>query len=162
MLDRFNNDPLNPMVLITTGGVGGVGLNAQKMCWNVHILETPFNDAMRIQEIGRVRRIGSPRECVKVYEYFIPGTYDSVQMYKQISKAIPEAIAMLNADAGNGGESKKDLMLEEWVVFEGKLSKVADLRQRGVPPRSIPPAMTAEMLVRQLLTEMRGQQKSIR
>ena len=79
--------------LILTGVAGGTGLNLQKRCFHVHILETPFNESMKVQQIGRVRRYGCGSNAVYVYEYLVQGAFDGEQAQKAIRKATPDTVA---------------------------------------------------------------------
>ena len=104
ILYQFNNSDAEAMVLITTSAVGGAGINCQFKCWNVHILETPYSDAMRVQNIGRVRRLNNPSRKVKVWEYYVNDTFDTKKVNKQLEKMLPKAMALLSREAINGIE----------------------------------------------------------
>lgn len=155
-IHKFNDIDDSGKVLIVTGAAGGTGLNLQKRCFHVHILETPFNESMKVQQIGRVRRYGCRSGVVYVYEYSVQGAFDGEQAQRAIRKAIPEAMTQLNASLVNSRESVKDLKIGQWVLFRDQLRRAQDVRDNETY-KKFPRLLTTNQFLEALIREGRGQ-----
>ncbi|KAJ5520813.1 hypothetical protein N7463_001266 [Penicillium fimorum] len=74
VLQRFHEDPLTRVLLITQG-TGSVGLNNLSVASRVHILEPQWNPSIENQAIGRVLRLGQDKR-VFVVRYVVQGTIE--------------------------------------------------------------------------------------
>lgn len=110
-------------ILITTYAVGSTGLNLQQMCWRVHMVECAHNLGVQAQALGRAVRVGNPSAVVWMYEYYVAGSFDSRMIWRNIEKAIPQAMAELNRQIFNGGDDAGDVTVDlgEWVFKEGEM-----------------------------------------
>lgn len=120
MKDFNEKDEL--MVLVSVYGIAAVGLNFHHKCWRLHALETSHSRGVRAQTIGRTRRFGNPSQYVWFYEYFVPASFDSKAVARNLEKAIPQAMAELNREIFYGeepGETTVDV--GQWVVEGGTL-----------------------------------------
>ena len=69
------------------------GLNLQKNCHHTHLLEGAANLGTLAQAAERARRFGNPSPVVYLYEYYVPGTFDDKNVWRNIEKAVPQAMA---------------------------------------------------------------------
>lgn len=104
--------------------------------------------------IGRVRRIACCSDVVRVYEYHVAGAFDNRQVTKAIHKALPEAIAQLNSDLLQFDRATESIDIGEWVIYNGQLRRVEDVRPVALKRLSI---LSPIQFLRQLLLEARGE-----
>lgn len=125
IIDTFNESLNRPMILIMTYAVGSTGLNLQKDCKRVHCLKGANNLGILSQSLGRVRRLGNPNDIVYIYEYFVKGTFDDRNVWRNIEKVVPQAIAELNRQIFYGEDEDEvgDVDLGNWVMIDGKLTR---------------------------------------
>ncbi len=72
---QFNEAASGAMVLIASYLVSGVGLNLQKACWYVHLLDLAPSREAQAQAAGRTYRLGQGHD-VRVIEYFVTGSFN--------------------------------------------------------------------------------------
>lgn len=88
ILEQFNNDP-RVTVLISTIGVGGVGLNLQ-IANSIFIMEPQWNPAAEEQAVDRVHRLGQTRN-VKTVRFMVEDTVEvGVRMLAQQKQALAD------------------------------------------------------------------------
>ena len=149
---QHDNGPEGIQVLIGTYALGSAGINLQNLCRNVHLFDPPGSDAIGIQAVGRVRRIGQLRE-VKVFEYYVQGTVNEFQRWKNLQKALPGVLAQLNNRIFQGKESSElDIKdLESWCMTEdGKLIRSDHELAVGRPK------LSAEKMIENLMKRSKG------
>lgn len=117
VIDQFNGDEEEAMVLIMTYAVGSIGLNLQYRCWNAHVVESAHNLGTLGQAVGRARRLGNPSPVVHLYECYVAGTFDDKMVWQIIENAIPEAMAQLNRSIFRGEDETGYVNIGEWVFF---------------------------------------------
>lgn len=100
--------------------MGSVGLNLQKKCSTVFLYDTPLNDAVRIQAIGRVRRWGSNAKFVTIIEYSVPGTMADRLELRQLRQSLPGMFAELDKqliDPEGDVFNTEKTIIANWVSF---------------------------------------------
>jgi SWI/SNF-related matrix-associated actin-dependent regulator of chromatin subfamily A3 len=70
LLQTFNDDPNQLMVLICSYYVNSAGSNMQRNCRNAHLFDVPNSDSLLTQAVGRIWRLNQQR-TVKVYDYVL-------------------------------------------------------------------------------------------
>ena len=83
-------------VLILSPKMGGVGLNLQYMCNDMIFYNTPLNEALRIQFIGRLRRMYSCGPVVNVTELGVIGTFSDYLENRSYFRSLPGLMALLD------------------------------------------------------------------
>ena len=106
IVQAFNESDSQAMVCIMTYAVGSTGLNMQQRCRRVHVVEAAHNLGALWQGLGRARRLGNPYPVVYLYEYYVENTFDDRAVWRNIEKAVPEAMAQLNLAIFKGGGQK--------------------------------------------------------
>ncbi|OCK72672.1 hypothetical protein K432DRAFT_97806 [Lepidopterella palustris CBS 459.81] len=126
---RFNNPGNELMVLIANYNTSGVGLNLQKACHYVHLVDPPLGWSSREQTVGRNYRLGSLHE-VTVIEYFVTGSFNEKQTNQAIEKGISlfAALADLSRIGTTGDELLEVLRLgadevTPYFLCDGELYK---------------------------------------
>lgn len=157
IIEDFNEFNRKPMVFLITYAIGSTGLNLQKDCHRVHLVEGATNLGTLGQSIGRVRRLGNPSSVVYVYEYYVNGTFDSKNVWRNIEKAVPQAMAELNRQIFYGEEGASDgtidIDLGDWVLVDDKLVRADDIEDDG-EERYI---LTAHEVLRAILVQAKGE-----
>lgn len=133
MIEEFNDPSNKAIVFIITYVLGATGLNLQKDCRRIHMIEVASNLGIFAQALGRLRRFGNPFAIVFLYEYYVEGTFDDRNVWRPIEKAIPQAMAELNRQIFNGAvkggkdEGTGSVDLGNWIMVDGKLKRLDDL-----------------------------------
>jgi len=94
MIDRFQNDPEGPPILILSLKAGGTGLNLTRANHVFHI-DRWWNPAVENQATDRAFRIGQTRN-VQVHKFVCTGTLeerinDMIESKKQLAEQTVEA-----------------------------------------------------------------------
>lgn len=136
-----------------TYAVGSTGLNMQRKCRRVHVIEAAHNLGVLTQALGRVRRLGNPSEVVYLYEYYVENTFDDKSVWRNIEKFIPEAMATLNMAIFKGlDESMGELDVGDWTVQNGELMRCEEV----MADKEIEP-LSAHDLLRHILMAAKGE-----
>ena len=114
-------------VLVVTYAVAAVGLNLQHKCWRVHLIESAHNMGTQTQALGRAVRVGNPSPVVWLYEYFVEDTFDSTAIWRNIEKAIPQAMAELNRSLFPGDSEGGTVDIGDWVLRNGALVQASEV-----------------------------------
>ena len=160
MIEEFNNPTSGPIILIMTYVLGSTGLNLQKDCRRIHLIEIASNLGSLGQSLGRVRRFGNPYGVIYLYEYYVEGTFDDRNVWKAIEKAVPQAMAELNRQIfkGDNDEGTGAVDLGDWTLIDKKLMKVEDVDLAEGQEVVI---LTAHELLREILMMAKGEQVSL-
>lgn len=91
MIDRFQNDPQGPPIMLLSLKAGGVGLNLTRANHVFHF-DRWWNPAVENQATDRVFRIGQTRN-VQVYKFVCTGTleekiHDMIESKKQLAEQV--------------------------------------------------------------------------
>lgn len=91
MIDRFQNDPQAPPIMILSLKAGGVGLNLTRANHVIHF-DRWWNPAVENQATDRVFRIGQTRN-VQVHKFVCSGTleekiHDTIESKKQLAEQV--------------------------------------------------------------------------
>jgi hypothetical protein len=126
MIHEFVTKPKNAMVLVCSFYINSSGSNLQGLCRNVHLWDIPMSEALLMQAIGRVRRLGQKR-IVKVYDYTVLNSFNIKQLENNLAKMIPGLVAELSDELFNitFNHDTKEIDLGYWVRnSDGTLSPV--------------------------------------
>jgi len=126
MIHEFVTKPKNAMVLVCSFYINSSGSNLQALCRNVHLWDIPMSEALLMQAIGRVRRLGQKR-IVKVYDYTVLNSFNIKQLENNLAKMIPGLVAELSDELFNitFNQDTKEIDLGYWVRnSDGTLSPV--------------------------------------
>lgn len=144
-------------VLVSTYAVAAVGLNLQPKCWRVHLIESAHNLGTQTQALGRAVRVGNPSPVVWLYEYYVENTFDSLTIWRNIEKAIPQAMAEINrvVFAGEEGSSDDSVDLGDWVFKGGEMVKLDEVSwEEGEKPH----ILSAHDVLRYILLKAKGEE----
>lgn len=155
LVQLFNESRTEAMVLVCSYSVNSAGLNLQHLCRNVHLFETALSEAIMMQAIGRVRRIGQ-RRIVKVYDYRVPDSFNARQVEKALEKSVPGLIAEMNSLIFQYSHTEDDnLQMNNWAMKpDGKVVRI----QEGV--RELPEGWSwvdAHSVISHLVRTMKGE-----
>ena len=158
-IDKFATDD-KFKILVTTYASGGTGLNLQQACFNIHLLEHPWNDGTTQQAIGRVRRLGNKAKKVNVYQYFTEGGFDDDRIMSAIKKAVPEAVAQYSRVVTTSEDmiDEGDLMVGHRVLREGEVVVLQDESQL-LPGEKL---MEIKDVFRHILSKQKGRVVEVR
>lgn len=93
---------------------------------NLASIESAHNIGVLAQALGHVRGLGNPSDVVYLHEYHVQGTFDDRSVWRNIEKAIPEAMAQLNLAIFNGDDEGEGLIdIGSWVVVKHKAYSLA-------------------------------------
>ena len=67
------------------------------------MLEGAAKQGTLAQAVGRAGRFGYPSPVVYLYEYYVQGTFDDKNVWCNIEKAVPQAMAEFNRQIFNNG-----------------------------------------------------------
>ena len=129
-IDRFNENPKDPMACITTFAQSGVGYNFQHMCNHCHFAESSVNEGTEAQGLGRIVRYGCIAKVVYLYHYSVEGTFDDKRFIDNLRKAIPETLANMNQQLFEGegdAEGSTPLVMLDWVWWDDRLMHLEDI-----------------------------------
>ncbi|KAG8528913.1 uncharacterized protein KY384_006602 [Bacidia gigantensis] len=150
----FTTEPKQGMILVANYATASTGLNLQSLCYDNHLFEPPLSDGIEAQAIGRTRRLGCVSSVVNVYHYTTEGTHGHNQILRNISKAIPGAISILNRCLFSGDENEGgEVEFGTWVRYQGTIQPAERVDWRAL---NLKPLSGAE-LVRHILEVMKGQ-----
>jgi len=156
LVREFNEEPNKCMVLVCSYAVNSAGLNLQYRCRNTHLFDVPMSEAIVMQAVGRLRRLGQEK-IVLVYEYRVPDSFNTRLIAKNVEKVIPGLIAELNRaefsinvkDTDQGAE----LVLGQWGCDgEGRLVKMTEENQGDCE------ALDSGKLVELIVKVMKGEE----
>lgn len=158
IIDAFNDHDKKAMICIMTYAIGSTGLNMQKRCRRVHVVESAHNLGVLQQALGRARRLGNPFDVVYLYEYFVENTFDDRAVWKNIEKAVPEAMAHLNLQIFHGGDdSEGEFDIGDWVIENGELVRLEDSNIDTDEDDEVVEPLTAHELLRHILMAAKGE-----
>lgn len=127
LIRDFTTKPSECMVLVCSYYVNCSGLNLQAICRNVHLFDIPSSNAIAMQSMGRVIRVGQKR-IIKVYEYFVEETFNVRQLSNNMNKVVPNMVAELNTQMINMAfdEETKEIDLGFWArKDDGSIQQVS-------------------------------------
>jgi hypothetical protein len=115
-LTRSFNEPGGTQVLLASYTTNCAGLNLQKECRNVHLLDPATNANTEKQAIGRCYRLGQQQE-VRVTGYYTRGTFNSYMFAHQIEKLLPGLAAMVERSQLGEEVSSETLLADGTDLF---------------------------------------------
>lgn len=151
---RFTQNRQTDKILICTfGTVNGISLHHH--CRNVHFYDEPPNQGIYIQDLGRVRRIGSIGVIMASF-YRTPDSFSDYQLQNFIKKTIPTLFLEVSNSLLSGGDHPEDGSIDFPSMFKlpnGELVPVDDDRANAVEGAMF---MTADEWMADLLLQTRG------
>lgn len=153
LIKSFNESRTEVMVLVCSYSVNSAGLNLQHMCRNVHLFETALSEAIMMQAVGRVRRIGQQR-IVKIYDYRVPKSFNERQAAKILEKSLPGLVAELNNTLFALNHSDKEtLVMNNWAINDDK--QIIKLENGENPPQGYR-VVEADVVLSHIIKAMKG------
>ena len=110
IMNLFNDTIDRPIMFLMTYAIKATGLNLQKNYHRVHLIKETTNFETLSQALKRYRRLGNPSLVVYVYEYYVDGTFDNKNVWRNIDKTISKVMIELNRAIFSKDESE---VLEE-------------------------------------------------
>lgn len=157
VITAFTEHDDRAQVLITTYAVGSAGLNLQAKCWRVHMIESAHNLGVQAQALGRAVRVGNPSAVVWLYEYYVAETFDQQSIWRNIEKAVPQAMAELNRRIFSGSDDSGEFSVDlgDWVFREGEMVRNDDVNWEPGEKRHI---LSAQDVLKYILTKRKGEE----